>query len=434
MYFRVIPFLLVVASWAIGCTDRDGKSLLSIRRTGTDSSSVASSVAPATPEPAAAYGPDVRFTREELERGRMDEGWKRYVAIDTSDTAPAPLIGEALEDVTPERVNTGEMALPLYGDVAGPSVLRAQILLDRVRFSPGVVDGHWGKNVEKAVYWFQRREGLKATGRLDSTTYRRLLQLAGEPDSFVVRHRLTAGDVEGPFLEVPEDVYAQARLDRLGYASLAEKLAERFHTTQEVLAHLNPGVALEGLTAGDTIAVPNLQATVDTASGAVARIVVSEGAHYLHALDASGRIRYHFPASLGSRYDPSPTGTFEVVDVTRDPSWYYQPELLAHVPDTNDAAMIPPGPNNAVGSVWIKLSEPHFGIHGTSAPEAVGYASSAGCVRLTNWDALFLADHVEPGTPVQFRDVVQNGSHFAPSGSAGINTPHPSPATLPSSQ
>jgi lipoprotein-anchoring transpeptidase ErfK/SrfK len=53
----------------------------------------------------------------------------------------------------------------------------------------------------------------------------------------------------------------------------------------------------------------------------------------------------------------------------------------------------------------MQLSMPHYGIHGTSAPETIGYATSNGCIRLTNWDAELLGGRVQPGTPVAFRDV-----------------------------
>jgi hypothetical protein len=118
----------------------------------------------------------------------------------------------------------------------------------------------------------------------------------------------------------------------------------------------------------------------------------------VHALDAGGRILYHFPSTLGSTYDPSPQGSFTINDVTEDPSWHFQPKILEHVPDDKPDAMIPAGPNNAVGLVWMDLSEPHYGIHGTKSPETIGYATSAGCVRLTNWDALFLSKRVSKGT------------------------------------
>jgi len=65
--------------------------------------------------------------------------------------------------------------------------------------------------------------------------------------------------------------------------------------------------------------------------------------------------------------------------------------------NSEEHADIPPGPNNPVGVVWISLSKPHYGIHGTPEPGKIGYTESHGCIWLTNWDAAKLADIVRPG-------------------------------------
>lgn len=346
---------------------------------------------------------------EELERGRMDTAWHRFVDLDAAlapagpDSASTPN-NERWKNIAPTTVNRADVPFPLYGAVTGPSVLKVQTLLDRALFSPGIMDGRWGKNSEKAVYWMQRREGLSATGRVDESTYGRLLELAGNPTEFVRPHTLTAEDVKGPFITLPEDIYEKAKLKCMCYESLSEKLGEMFHTSPALLEQLNPGVNLDALAAGQMIQVPATRAADASAAADVAKLIVSDGAHYVHALDAAGNILYHFPSTLGSTYDPSPRGSFTVNSVTKDPWWYYQPKILAHVDDSKPPATIPPGPNNAVGRVWMDLSVEHYGIHGTSAPETIGYATSAGCVRLTNWDVLFLSRFVKPGTPVEFRD------------------------------
>jgi lipoprotein-anchoring transpeptidase ErfK/SrfK len=344
------------------------------------------------------------LSREDLDRGRHDAGWRQVLELappGEEDTL-AVQQRESWDDLTADAVNLQPMQLPLHGEVEGASVLRAQILLDRALFSPGIIDGHWGKNTEKAVYWFQSREGLPANGRLNRTTFERLVQLAGT-DQLVRRHTLTEDDVSGPFVKIPDDIYEQAELQCMCYESLTEKLTERFHTSAEVLEKLNPGVELDALAAGESIHVPAIR-DVQPSTGQVARLIVSDRGHYVHAVDEQGRIVYHFPSTLGSRYDPSPVGDFRVTSITEDPWWHYQPAILAHVDDDEDDARIPPGPNNAVGLVWMALSKPHYGIHGTNRPETIGYATSAGCVRLTNWDALFLSRSIEENTPVEFRD------------------------------
>ncbi|CAA9353519.1 MAG: hypothetical protein AVDCRST_MAG89-3279 [uncultured Gemmatimonadetes bacterium] len=348
-----------------------------------------------------------RMTPEEMERARLDESWMQVVQLDPitggRNERPNP---EKWEQLSIESVNTAPQHVPLYGDVGGPSVLRIQVMLDRALFSPGIMDGRWGKNTAQALYWFQKREGLPATARADSATFERLRSASGSPAELVVRRTLSAEDVEGPFTKIPEDVYEHAKLDCSCYESLTEKLSEMFHITPDLLAKLNPGVQIDGLRAGQTVNVPAVRDENAAGRGQqVAKLIISGAGTYLHAVDANGRVIYHFPSTLGGKYSPSPTGSYRVTRVTQDPSWHYQPDILVGVPDDEPDAMIPKGPNVAVGTVWMALSEPHFGIHGTAEPQTIGYASSNGCVRLTNWDVEFLSRHIRSNTPVEFRDI-----------------------------
>jgi lipoprotein-anchoring transpeptidase ErfK/SrfK len=345
----------------------------------------------------------VQLTAEDLERGRLDPGWRRFVDFDSTAAVTSIPDTATWESITPDAVNRGQAHLPLSGDRAGPTVLRVQLLLDRALFSPGIIDGRWGKNSEKAVYWLQRREGLRATGTVDAATYERLVQLAGGQQELIVSQRLTEDDVSGPFVKIPDDIYDKAKLDCLCYESLEEKLGERFHASPALLKKLNPGVDLSALRAGATLYVPRVRDAEAGRGMEVARLLVSDGGHYLHALDSTGRILFHFPTTLGSEYNPSPSGDYRVTSITMDPWWHYQPDLIENAEPGPDAK-IPPGPNNAVGVVWMALSKPHYGIHGTSAPETIGYTTSSGCVRLTNWDARFLAERISSGVPVEFRD------------------------------
>ena len=344
------------------------------------------------------------MTPEEMERARMDMSWQDVVQLDpvTGPDIPNP---EKWEQISAQAVNSAPQHVPLHGDVGGPSVLRTQILLDRALFSPGIMDGRWGKNTAEALYWFQKREGLRATARLDSATFQRLRQAAGNPRELVVRKTLTEEDVEGPFTPIPEDIYEHAKLDCSCYESLSEKLSETYHATPDLLQKLNPGVELDNVRAGQQLYLPAVREDDASGRGQVAKLVVSGRGTYVHALDAGGRILYHFPSTLGGSYSPSPSGSFKVNGVTQEPSWHYQPDILVGVPDNEPDAMIPAGPNVAVGAVWIDLSEPHYGIHGTNEPQTIGYASSNGCVRLTNWDVKFLSRYVRAGVPVEFRDI-----------------------------
>ncbi|MFL5539539.1 MAG: L,D-transpeptidase family protein [Longimicrobiaceae bacterium] len=364
-----------------------------------------------TAEAARPSGADLQYSNEpdptpqQIEQGRFATDWTAVVKLDTTGGGAPIRNPEKYEQITPQRVNDGPMFLPLSGDVSGPSVLRVQMLLDRAFFSPGEMDGYYGKNTAKAVYFFQQAHGLRGTARVDSATFSALARAAGAPENLVRQYRLTAEDVKGPFITIPENVQAQAQLSCSCYNNLTEKLGELFHIAPDLLKKLNPGVDLDHLQAGQSINAPLVRDSTARGPGEVAEIVVSGRGSYVQAKDASGRILYHFPSTLGATYDPSPSGQFRVTSIEQNPAWHYQPELISTAPDTAHEAMVPGGPNNRVGAVWMALSAPHYGIHGTNKPETIGYATSSGCVRLTNWDAKFLSHRIRAGVPVHFTDI-----------------------------
>ena len=312
-------------------------------------------------------------------------------------------VKETFKGLTPETINAAPIAIPITGDVSGPSVLKTQVYLDRLRYSVGVLDGRWGRNSAIALWFYQRSIGLEATGDVDETTFR-MLAAEAEIAPAVVTHQLTEEDLKGPFGQVPDDVYEQAKLDCLCYQSVKEKLAERFHTTEDFLELLNPKAEFGSLRAGDSINVPNVREPVPAGQPDIARIVVSLSGNSLNAFDANGRLLLHAPTTVGSKYDPSPNETVTIKKINFDPHFHYQPKLFSEVPDDEPEAVLKPGPNSPVGVVWMALSKPHFGIHGTSDPDSIGYASSHGCVRLPNWDAKEVAQRAREGVPVEFVD------------------------------
>lgn len=339
----------------------------------------------------------------------------KFVAL-TAFAALAPfgsVLAQASSPLSAKSIDAHPARFPLRIPREGAVALQLQILLDRSGFSPGIIDGAWGTNAAKAITFFAHPDDpARFTGdspppvtSLDRATYERL-RSAARGKSLVRRYTVTSADLAGPFTRIPESVYQQAKLDCLCYSSPLERLSEKFHASPTLLARLNPAVDLDGLRKGTRLIVPNVSLegeAVPQDTAIIDRVIISKKHYWTHAVDAAGRIIYHFPSTLGAGYDPSPTGDFKVTYVSRDPSFRYQPKLFSEVPDSNPEAKLAAGPNSPVGVVWMSLSKPHYGIHGTSSPETIGYANSHGCVRLTNWDALRLSDLVEPGTPVEFR-------------------------------
>ena len=288
------------------------------------------------------------------------------------------------------------------------NALQVQVMLDRAGFSPGVIDGRMGASTKNALAVF-RKQGAQ--------------EQAVEP---VTRYRITAEDMAGPFVTIPSDMMQKASLSALGYTSLLEAIAERFHSTPTFLQQLNPDARFAE---GEEIEVPNVEAMVMPISpsklpvekpleepileAAPTRkavptkpdvvVTVTKRMSALTVTDTNGRIVLYAPVTTGSKHDPLPIGKWKVNGVRFNPTFRYNPHLFWNANPRDAKVTIPAGPNNPVGLVWIDISKEHYGLHGTPEPSAIGRAQSHGCVRLTNWDALKLAGLVKPGTQVLFK-------------------------------
>jgi lipoprotein-anchoring transpeptidase ErfK/SrfK len=293
-----------------------------------------------------------------------------------------------------------EPATPPCGDVVG-----FQVLLDRQGFSPGQIDGRAGANLSRALAAMQTAQGLPSTGRRNCATWQALV--AGGPDPVITTYTVTGDDMKGPFETlIPPKIADQAALATLGYQSVEEALAERFHASPALLRKLNRGAAI---TEGQVIRVPavtpfnpDVKPPFDPAAAGVT-IFVSRDASSLQVLRPDGSLLFHAPVTTGSVHDPLPPGNYKVLGVGWLPVFHYNPLLFWDSVEGADKAAIKPGPNNPVGVVWIALDLEHYGLHGTPNPGRVGHTESHGCVRLTNWDAARVAALVKPGTLVEFR-------------------------------
>ncbi|MCP1199932.1 L,D-transpeptidase [Notoacmeibacter sp. MSK16QG-6] len=357
-----------------------------------------------------------------LERERTEERLRqRRATIQEQvpvipDPQPAPLgtetLPEAVASTEEPGVATGTVGNPPA--VAEPSVeapkaakpalgagkmtvAKAQILLDRVGASPGVIDGVKGQNVLYAMDSWR-----KLTGELvdftDESAIDEALEARG--GAAFVDYTITSEDVSGPYVAaIPADYGEKAAMPGMRFTSAREAIAERFHMDEDFLKSLNPGVDFGRQ--GQVIRVANIGAAQ---SGSVSRIVADKGREQVIAYDSSGRLIASYPATIGSSDTPSPSGTVKVERIALNPNYTYDPVKNFKQGENDKILTIPPGPNGPVGSVWIALSKPSYGIHGTPEPSKIGKTSSHGCVRLTNWDAKELAKMVAPGTTVVFED------------------------------
>lgn len=375
------------------------------------------------------------------------------------DKQAAPRAAASSDSLSAHDLAQGEILPADLADDQPREVMQAQVVLDRLGFTPGVVDGKEGASTRNAVMGFQEANDLPLTGTIDPATQQQLVRWSNIPATRIVT--IPEDFAAGPFAPLPEGAADQAKLPALGYETLEEKLSERFHTTVETLMLLNPGGIPTGATtavsttananananatatatatadaapstspaivvttfsAGQQIRVPNVGGdAIDPAEvediawrntlavlgvgsdqPKAARIVVSKSKGTLKVFDAADKLVGMFTATMGSGQDPLPLGKWKINGVARNPPFHYNPKLFWDVADTKAKQLLPPGPNGPVGVAWIDLSKPHYGIHGTPAPETIGRAESHGCVRLTNWDVARLAQMVSGSTKVLF--------------------------------
>jgi len=338
--------------------------------------------------------------------------------------------------------------VPTTGAPVVSETLAAQIMLDRAGFSPGEIDGRAGANLKRAAMAFQRAQGLTESGQVDQMTWQRLSEQAGNQTPLTT-YAITDADVAGPFVtDIPTDLMAQSKLKALGYRSVLEALAEKFHASPVLLQQMNKGAAFT--MAGEQIVVPNVQpfelSALEAKEAAAGRgrgqargaapaegrgaapaegrgaapadgrgrgqaerapamtIAVTKSTSSLTVEDESGRVLFHAPVTSGSEHDPLPIGNWKVTTVQKMPVFNYNPELFWDANPAHSKARIPAGPNNPVGVAWIDLSKEHYGIHGAPEPSKIGHVQSHGCVRLTNWDAARVLQWVQAGTMVVFRE------------------------------
>ena len=384
------------------------------------------------------------------DRYKEEEGQQKSAAA-----APTGADAMASNDAGTETIPDSE-ARPM---------MQAQVVLDRLGFTPGVVDGKMGLSTENALKGFQESRGLTVSGQLDEATRQELARYQRIPATRVVTIPQDWGQEN--YQPIPEDPAEKAKLEKLGYTSLDERLAERFHTTVDVLKQLNPGGRPAGAPAGagaagqpgpaasaspsattspspsgsaspgaspspsatpsvfrpgQQIRVPNIGGDridagnvsdqnwlrtlvmlgVGSEQPKAARIVVSKAAKTMKVYDAQEKLVAMFTVSTGSSKNPLPLGNWKILGTSFNPTYSYDPEVLDSVEDSGEKHQFPAGPNSPVGVVWIDLSKEHYGLHGTPEPQTIGRAQSDGCVRLTNWDAARLAQMVSGDTKVEF--------------------------------
>ena len=281
-----------------------------------------------------------------------------------------------------------------------------QVFLNNANFGPGLVDGQADEFTRKAIIRYQKANGLPPDGNPKS-----LPLSTTEPST--VDYEVTAADAS-QIGSAPKQPGKQAQQQWLPYASVVELLAEKFHTSQDFLRKVNPQLKGRDARAGDILKVPHVtpfdianveakQTEKESPSAPESAqgkwIDVDVGEKMLEVKDGDKTVAA-FPITPGSSTLPAPKGHWHVESINYMPIFRYDKEMLYHGRRSKSGIATPRGPNSKVGVVWMSLNKTGVGIHGTDEPETIGHATSHGCIRLANWDAVKVAEMIQPGTKV----------------------------------
>ena len=352
----------------------------------------------------------------------------------------AVLISSAILPAAARKKPSGESTTK---KTAVEAAVRLQIFLDRANFSPGKLDGHYGDFTWKALALYRISRGeqpqqpppqVKSKGNIAPNING--LDLASV-DPVFVPYTITDADLQsvGPS---PSDVAAQAKLKFLPYRDAAEAIAEKFHSDVHLLEQLNPG-KMKTLKPGDQIMVPNVEPfelasvkdikpgsdvaskpandvedqpeqqngntgkkkesnTTEPAAPPIA-VKIDTKTNMLEVHEGD-KLTAAYPVTIGSGHTASPIGEWKVSRITKMPTFRWDKEMLQHGKRSGNFHLLPRGPNNPVGVMWIALNKKGIGIHGTNEPDSIGRSASHGCIRLANWDIVRLATKIKPGDAV----------------------------------
>ena len=283
---------------------------------------------------------------------------------------------------------------------------QAQIFLDQQLFGPGKIDGRPGEFYTKALKRYQRAHGLPETGVVDANLP---LETVYPVYTF---YTIQEGDLKfiGDCPTKPEE---QCKLKYLPYESLLEFVTERYHCAPEFLEKINKGKKLNDLIPGDEIRVPNVEPfkieelpkqgflpeieeyknRVITIHRAEKMLDIMEGEKLLAAVPIT-------PGITGGGAKETPAGNWKILGIATSPTFRWDKGVLEEGKRTDTSYLLPPGPNNPVGVLWIGLNKPGIGIHGTNNPQTIGRAASHGCMRVANWDVVRISKLITKGMTV----------------------------------
>ena len=317
----------------------------------------------------------------------------------------------------PQAITIAEdLILPARGS---DDAMRLQIFLDQKQFGPGIIDAKPGQFTKLAIANYNQSIGRPPND--DRVLSESRIQVP-IPYSTAITPTIVDQYVD---TTLPRKRSLQAQRKAMAYRSVGEFMAERYHTSPDLLIALNGSSVVHSAKASTALKVPNIEpflietlkhgrsnkqdeelsarhVVVDTEIKQVLiyqLVLPALGANGLPTGPAKPKLIASFPITPG-QVKFIPKGYWNLKNSIELPVWRYDQKMLDTGVRGKESLSIPPGPNNPIGVIWNGLTKSGIGLHGTNNPTTIGRARSAGCIRMANWDAIRFPTLVRPGAVV----------------------------------
>ncbi len=201
-----------------------------------------------------------------------------------------------------------------------------------------------------------------------------------------------------------DDVVGTLQVITVNKDDTLSDIARRFNLGYEEIVSANPSVDPWLPKAGTPIVIPTQFVLPDAPrQGIVINLAAMRMFYFPKAKAGEPQRVITHPLGIGRVEWKTPEGITKVVSKKANPAWIPTPSIRKEHAKNGDPlpAIVPPGPDNPMGTHVLKLAWPSYAIHGTDKPPSVGLRGSHGCLRMYPEDIVGIYNNVPVGTAVR---------------------------------
>lgn len=201
-----------------------------------------------------------------------------------------------------------------------------------------------------------------------------------------------------------EDVIGTLQVITANKEDTLSDIARRFNLGYEEIVSANPGVDPWLPGAGTQIVIPTQFVLPDAPrNGIVVNLAAMRLFYFPKSKAGKPKQVITHPLGIGRVEWKTPEGTTKIASKKENPAWIPTPSIRKEHAQNGDPlpAVVPPGPDNPMGTHVLKLAWPNYAIHGTDKPPSIGLRGSHGCLRMYPEDIVRIYSEVPVGTPVR---------------------------------